>query len=246
MDITITPHAKLDPVAALQTDAKVNLTVSSPSGLSLDAGVKKKTEARQAASSGYTVSISEQAREQLRMESSGQQESGGGSSSGVSSGALASGGETTEASDSAQQRIDAIKKQIEAVQKRLEKAREKLAEAQAAQASGREEPGPENPDAAAAPSSAEEPPAVKAAQAEVNQLTGQLAQLNHQLQEAMKELYGVGGGGGGGIQGTRCSGGLGKSLGHSVAHIGSGTDPYAAARAAEQAEMGGGGGSVSF
>lgn len=183
---------------------------------------------------GDTVSISEQAKTQFKMAKAGsatapeQQSAGGSAGSGAVDASSAK--ESKAPGDAEDEKIAQLKKQIEAMQKQLDQANEKLQQAlaeqeaaQAQQAGSEDAPPPED--------SAE----VKSLKAQVGQLAGQIQQANQELQKAIDKKNGAGGGGGGCIVGTRAgSTGVGKI----EAHIGSPTDPYAAA-AAEAAEMAG-------
>lgn len=126
--------------------------------------------------------------------------------------------------DSANQNMEALKKQIETAQAQLDKANQDL---QKAQTEARSNP---------AVVSEEDSGEVKDARNVVSEANNRLMQLQEQMNRAMRNAHGIGPGGGGQIQGTRAgTGGVGKPRGH----IGEATDPYAAARAAEAAEMGG-------
>lgn len=172
---------------------------------------------------GDTVSISEQAKAQFKMAKGGNVKSGAVDASSVK--------ESKAPGDADDEKIAQLKKRIEAMQKQLDQANEKLQQAlaeqeamQARQVGSEDAPPPED--------SAE----VKSLKAQVSQLTGQIQQASQELQKAMEEKSGGGAGGGGQIVGTRAgSTGVGKVEGH----IGSPTDPYAAAAAAEAAEMAG-------
>lgn len=127
--------------------------------------------------------------------------------------------------DSANQNLEALKKQIETAKEQLDKANQEL---QKAQAEARSDP---------AVVSEEDSGDVKDARNVVSETNSRLMQLQEQMNRAMRDAYGIGPGGGGQIQGTRAQGmGSGGNFG---GHIGEATDPYAAARAAEAAEMGG-------
>ncbi len=204
-------------------------TVTSYSGMGqaqeIRESVRTETAREQAAAPpGDNVTISQEGREKLRMEKLGEAESrdardeqkGQGAQNGPTDGSSlaaggTSGGESAGASEM-KERIEMLKKQIQQTQKRMKEAQQKLQEAVTEQQS---QASPES-------GQADESPEVKAARLEIQALSGQLTQLNEQLRKAMEEMYGGSGGGVGG--GTRAGGGFALE-----GHIGSGTDPHAAA-----------------
>lgn len=126
--------------------------------------------------------------------------------------------------------IEALQKQVEAAQEQLDQANQAL---QKAMSEARSDP------AMAAETESDE---VKDAQNVVTVANNKVLQLQEQVTRAMREAYGISPGGGGCIQGTRAgSTGVGEVKGT----IGSATDPYAAARAAEAAERQGSGGTTA-
>lgn len=180
---------------------------------------------------GDTISISQEAKEKLKIQTAGEtadkeqnnSEGNAGSSGSGSSVASAKG-----SSDNSADQVEELKKQIKEVQKQLEKARERLDEALAEQAADKKK----DPDSAIL-AGEEESPEVKSARAEVDQLNAQLMRLNEELRKAM----GADAGGGSGLLSGVLTGSIGAPA-PSKSHIGEATDPYAAAAAAEAAEMG--------
>lgn len=124
--------------------------------------------------------------------------------------------------NSAQQNLEALQKQIEAAQKQLDRANQEL---QKVQAEARSTP---------LVLSEKDSGEVKEARNVVSEASSRLLQLQDQMNRAMRDAYGIGPGGGGQIGGTRAgSTGVGTISGN----IGKGTDPYAAAQAAEAAQL---------
>lgn len=120
--------------------------------------------------------------------------------------------------------IEALQRQVENAQKQARQAQQALEQALA---TARSDP---------ALTSEDDSPDVKNARTVVTEMENKVRQLQEQLNQAMREACGAGGGGGGQIAGTRAGGGTGIK----AVNIGTGTDPFAAARAAEQGELGGG------
>lgn len=204
---------------------------------SLQDSLKKEAE-RDAAtiSLGDTISISAEAKEKLKLQSAGetadkQQNSAGGntgSGSGSAAGSSVAGAQGT--SEEPADQIAELQKQIKKVQERLQKANERLQEAQAEQANVKRKKA----DDEAALLEDNESPEVKIIRAEIEGLNTQLMRLNEELRKAMGSGNSAGGNG---LVGEIRAGSIGAPP-QSKVHIGEATDPYAAAAAAEAAELG--------
>ncbi|MDR2892955.1 MAG: hypothetical protein LBV80_07725 [Deltaproteobacteria bacterium] len=132
-----------------------------------------------------------------------------------------SSGKDKSAGDPAQQVLGALKKQVEAARKQLEMANQALQQAISA---ARSDPELE---------SENDSVDVKAAQGAVLEAKGKLLHLQEQMNKAMRAAFGITGTVG--PAGTSAEGGFGGS----GPHIGEAQDPYAAAQAAEAAELAG-------
>ena len=181
---------------------------------------------------GDTISISQEAKEKLKIQTAGETADKEQNSSEGNSGSSGSGSSVASAKGTSDDTTDPVKElqqQIKEVQEKLKEAQERLQEAEAEQTASKKK----NPDSAILAGD-EESPEVKSARAEVDQLNAQLMRLNEELRKAMGASVSVGGGG---LLSGVPTGSIGAPV-PSKSHIGEATDPYAAAAAAEAVEMG--------
>ena len=197
-----------------------------------------------------SVSISEKAQQMYEdrkaeeAETGEQQDGGAGgglSEGGLSGGDSASGGNRVaygkgkgkeEEKKADQASLDALREQIAEAEKELAKATESLQTATTGNAQ-------EVQDVVDAESGEDEVDTVRMQIVEIN---NRLMKLREEYSKAQREALGVSAGGGGCISGTPVGSGLSPGgVSRPVGHIGSSTDPYADARAFEQAELSGGG-----